>query len=760
MSRTVNVLIVDDDRSTQRLLADALTKRGFVVTVERDGEWAVKTFEKKPFDAVLLDILLPALNGYEVAKKMRSIPKGRKTPIIMISGVYKNALHQKEAVQKHGAFAFLEKPLDLPTLYQTLEEALGDRYPAPKAPQPPPPPLDHDDEEDITGQHHIAADPAVREEMQVVEQQAKKIESSTTARPIKGDLAQRSFAEVLAEIYRWRAGGALLLRRDKVKKIVFFRQGVPLSIKTNLPREFLGQVMVSEKMIGEAELQESLKRMQVSKRQQGTVLIEMGCISPHNLQYALTLQLQYKLLDVFRWESGEYVFNPQAEVPAEAITLGMTCAQVIAEGVRRSYDEARLARWLGDVDPLYVHPSEHPLDALQDAGLGDEEKQLLMLADGHKTVATLRAMELLPPLETDRFIYAMKCAQMIELKKTPADGKPKPSIVKLAESMPKPPPLPPMPTGPMGPPPLPVAPKPKHSPPASKAPDLPLPWRDAQTPDRMHGEKPPPPVNETKTGKKPAVKLTAKSASGLLPELSSALSREKLSSDESVVREQLAQRAAQLRQLDYFGVLGLKPQAGREDIKRSYFSLAKEYHPDKHFSAASAEVRQLAQEIYELISRAHDTLADPVERERYLKELASGVKREAGDEVGKILAAEGKFQKGEELMRQRDYAQAHKLFGEAIALYPDEGEFHAWLGWSRFQVDPRNEGGVAAAVSEIERAIELNPKVDKSYLFLGYIHKAVGRPDKAERQFEKAIQVNPDCTEALRELRLLGRSRR
>src|SRR6185295_11632051 len=100
-SETVNVLIVDDDRATQRMLADALSKQGFVVTVERDGEWAVKTFEKKSFDVVLLDLLLPALNGYEVARKMRSLPKGKRTPIIMISGVDKNALHQREAVNKH-----------------------------------------------------------------------------------------------------------------------------------------------------------------------------------------------------------------------------------------------------------------------------------------------------------------------------------------------------------------------------------------------------------------------------------------------------------------------------------------------------------------------------------------------------------------------------------------------------------------------------------------------------------------------------------
>jgi tetratricopeptide (TPR) repeat protein len=169
-------------------------------------------------------------------------------------------------------------------------------------------------------------------------------------------------------------------------------------------------------------------------------------------------------------------------------------------------------------------------------------------------------------------------------------------------------------------------------------------------------------------------------------------------------------------------------------------------------------VRQLAQQLYDLISTAHDRLTDPVERARYLLELEQGVKREddAAD-VGRILAAEGKFQRGEELMRQRSYAEAHRLFGQALALYSEEGEYHAWLGWSLFQSDPSRADD---ALRSIERAIELNPKLDKGYLFLGYVHKATGRPDKAEKQFEKAMQCNPDCTEALRELRLLGRARK
>ncbi len=233
-----------------------------------------------------------------------------------------------------------------------------------------------------------------------------------------------------------------------------------------------------------------------------------------------------------------------------------------------------------------------------------------------------------------------------------------------------------------------------------------------------------------------------------------------LSNEESQLRERLAAKVGGMGKMDHFEILGLAKTASRDDVKRAYFGLAKEFHPDKHFGSASAEVRTLAQKIYDLISQAHDVLSDPAERARYEKDLKGGAKPKQGNDVGKILAAEGKFQKGEEMMRRRDFAQAHQLFKDAVDLSSDEGEFHAWLGWSHFQLDPKNPSAVASAQETIEKAITLNPRLDKSYLFLGYINKAEGRPDKAEKLFEKAIQANPDCTEALRELRLLGKSKR
>lgn len=736
----MHILVVDDDRSTQRVLSDALKRHGFEVTVERDGEWALKTFQNRRFDLVLLDVLLPAVHGYEVARQMRELPFGQSTPIIMISGVYKNAIHQREAVQKHGAFAFLEKPIDLRRLTETVRAALGDRFPRPGPPTPPKPPPPPEEENLPVAE--TLADDAQREEIAVVERQAPEVQSAAgPAGTRRGDFSQRPFAEVLAELYRARATGALLVKRKQVKKIVYLRQGTPELVKSNLLVECLGRILVREKMISEAECQESLKRMRATRRMQGTVLVEMGCMSPHNLQYALVTQLAEKLYDLFRWDSGEYHFNAQVAPPPEPLSLGMTCAQLIHEGVRRAYDAPRLARVFGGVDQQYVHPSERPLYALQDAGLGDDERALLLLADGHKTVGTLRALKVLPPLETDRLLFAMTCAQMIELKDRQAEGRPRLSFADIAQATRTeapttrlPPPLPRASRGgdaAQGPPPS--GPPPSVAPASAAQPSV-----------------PPPLPKPTSSPGRPSPLVPV---GGILPEVTDQ-SLPWRTGPESLVRERLAQRVAAMQRLTAFEVLGVTPSASPQEIKSAFVTLAREYHPDRHSSSASAEVRALAQRLYELISSAHETLMDPRLRERYEAELAHESVRPEDEHIGSILAAEGKFQRGEELLRQRNFAEAHRLFREAVALYEPEGEFHAHLGWSLFQMDPTRAHEAERA---IERGIVLSPKLDKGYLFLGYLHKAQGRPDKAEKQFERALQCNPDCTEALRELRLLGK---
>ena len=95
-----------------------------LVTVERDGEWAIKTFEKKGFDAVLLDLLLPALNGYEVARRLRQEPVMAGALLIAMTGYGQE--RDRRMSSEAGFDHHLVKPVD-PAVLQGLLASAGTR---------------------------------------------------------------------------------------------------------------------------------------------------------------------------------------------------------------------------------------------------------------------------------------------------------------------------------------------------------------------------------------------------------------------------------------------------------------------------------------------------------------------------------------------------------------------------------------------------------------------------------------------------------
>src|SRR6185503_8839105 len=82
------ILLVEDDRAVQRALAEALHQSGFTVLAEHDGEWALSTFQQRRVDLVVLDAVLPRRNGFQLALEIRRSDKGRRVPILLVSGVY------------------------------------------------------------------------------------------------------------------------------------------------------------------------------------------------------------------------------------------------------------------------------------------------------------------------------------------------------------------------------------------------------------------------------------------------------------------------------------------------------------------------------------------------------------------------------------------------------------------------------------------------------------------------------------------------
>src|SRR5262245_28272841 len=134
MPRTI--LIVDDDREVQLYLTDLFEAEGWRVIAEKDGDWALKAFEQRPVDAIVLDILIPVLNGFQVAEKVRANPRGREVPIVMLTGIYRGAAHRAEAIRRYDLLDYLDKPVEGQYMVSRLKDTFANRPEATGEPDP------------------------------------------------------------------------------------------------------------------------------------------------------------------------------------------------------------------------------------------------------------------------------------------------------------------------------------------------------------------------------------------------------------------------------------------------------------------------------------------------------------------------------------------------------------------------------------------------------------------------------------------------
>jgi CheY-like chemotaxis protein len=124
------VIVVDDHAAVRMLCRIGLEEAGIRVTEASDGVEALDQIRRDPPDLVLLDIMLPRLNGWEVAAELTQDPSTNEIPIVFISAL--TGLRERRRAFDIGAFDYVPKPLDPAALAKTVIDVLdrierGDR---------------------------------------------------------------------------------------------------------------------------------------------------------------------------------------------------------------------------------------------------------------------------------------------------------------------------------------------------------------------------------------------------------------------------------------------------------------------------------------------------------------------------------------------------------------------------------------------------------------------------------------------------------
>ena len=117
------VLIVDDSPTEQHVMSNMLEQHGFETVVASDGEEAIAIAESAHPDVILMDVVMPGMNGFQATRQLSKNPSTALIPVVMVTT--KNQETDRIWGLRQGAVEYLMKPVDDNVLVATVRATLG-----------------------------------------------------------------------------------------------------------------------------------------------------------------------------------------------------------------------------------------------------------------------------------------------------------------------------------------------------------------------------------------------------------------------------------------------------------------------------------------------------------------------------------------------------------------------------------------------------------------------------------------------------------
>jgi uncharacterized protein DUF4388 len=223
------------------------------------------------------------------------------------------------------------------------------------------------------------------------------------------DLAQTPLPEILVTVHRYKAPGAIDCRRGDETKRIFLDQGKIIFASTNQLTESLGDRLVREGRITQAEYDASLARMKITGKRHGVTLVEMNLLTAGELFVMVRDQIQAIIDSVFGWTTGTIAFTPGRDKNLEFVKVEISVPDAIVRGARLIPDAKPLVARLGTKTTYF----DRTHTAIEEMHLTADEQHLLDAVDGRHALGDLVATPPLPQPENARLLYAFSALGLI-----------------------------------------------------------------------------------------------------------------------------------------------------------------------------------------------------------------------------------------------------------------------------------------------------------------------------------------------------------
>jgi CheY-like chemotaxis protein len=409
------VLVVDDSPTIRRVVSSVLTRHGFDALEAGDGQSALDALlrvargadrpdAEAPIDLVLVDFVMPKMNGFQLCRVMRQSPELRATPVVLMSA--KSDRIREHFVQQTGAIDAITKPFDARALVAVVENAIR-RTDAWRSRGEPPGVRAYESNGGAAVPPIVSSPPP----------------PSGSRVALSGDLGVIPIGAVLQLLQIEAQSGVLFVGDGRAEITIVLRQGlIDLVQARGAGTEFrLGRYFVERGLVTPEDIERILRDRHAaalpasapSRRLIGDLLVDSGRVTPEQLREGLARQSSELVYDVLRWGAGRFEFRREAPPPlAESARLGLPVASVVMEGFRR-VDEWRLVEaGLGSFDSVLLADSTAVV-AVGTERLAKAEQRLLHMIDGEKTVREIVEQSHMSSFDACKILYQLIEARLV-----------------------------------------------------------------------------------------------------------------------------------------------------------------------------------------------------------------------------------------------------------------------------------------------------------------------------------------------------------
>lgn len=466
--------------------------------------------------------------------------------------------------------------------------------------------------------------------------------------PYKGNLKAVSLPRILVYLNRNRKTGTLIVKSPAFIKKIFLSKGDAIFASSSYEDDRLGEMLIKAGKITMEQYEKSVELLKQAGKRQGAILVELGYLTPKDLFWGVKYQVREIIYSLFQLENGEYEFIEDELPTREVITLKMSMGNLIYEGVKRIDNLTRIKNELPEGNTV-LKLSSDPVALFQDIELTSQDKKMLSLVDGTKTMKELIDSSWIGSFEAMKILYVLWSIGILEQKEKLPE---KPEVESLEQE--------------------------------------------------------------------PAIQEI------LQP----------FSEDEDVFKKRVDELFLNLESLNEYQLLEIDENADEDILRKNYYRLSKEFHPDRYFSSADPTIKDKLTAIFDAITQAFNTL------EKSLQEKEQGIIPESDkheESVSLKQGAEEQFKRGVEEFKRGDYWAAVDFLRGATKLEPTNPKY--WSHLSLFLTKLPNS--VKDASDALSQAIKLEPDNAEHYANLGMIYIKAGMKKRAYTQFEKALQLDP-----------------